>query len=153
MCQTSPVAWTDFFFQMSCNQCIIIIIYGECRLNEQPHLTPQCNVMFCELAFTVRRSAALHTRWLCTNAGLRMMFRSVPDQKSAAVKLTTYILAQWAQRTHSCTHIFENKFCITGGSYCVSKALFKFFMLWCSGLLQFQRSYLSYCWFQIFLVL
>lgn len=93
-------------------------------LNEHPRLTPQCNVMFCEPAFSVRRSAALHTRWPCTNSGHRMMFRSVPDQKSAAVKLTTYIRAQRAQCTRRCAHILENKFCITVWSYCVAKALF-----------------------------
>ena len=52
--------------------------------NKQPRRTPQCSVRLCELALTVRRSAALHTRWLCINLGLGMMRRSVPDRKSAA---------------------------------------------------------------------
>lgn len=136
-CRTSPVAWAGFF-QVSCDQCIITNI----RVLPEwtAALTLQCNnnsVLWPGIYSAQTRSTAEEV------AVPRL--GSVLDQKSAAVKLATCSPAQRAQ----CAHGFENEVCITVGSYCVSKAPSKCSVSWCSGLLAFQWSYLSYRWFQI----
>lgn len=147
ICHTSDWSCsTNWFFPVSCNQCIIIIIYGECRLREEPHLTPQCSVVSCEWHLPFAKAQHCIQGGCAQAQGFRMTFRSVPDQENAAVKLTTYVLPQSAQ----CTHGFENKFCITVWSYCVSKALLKCSVIWCYDSLEFQWSYFSYCWSQYF---